>query len=384
MFKKALRAPFTILAVIGSITFSACEDRPSSSRTLVSDVAHTPIKRQSIGNCWLYATSSWAESLHLSATGRTVNLSESYWTYWDWYYKVVGSRGKTINTSGSWRGASRIILEHGYMLEGDFIPGESDAEMSSTQKSAEATLNFALSEGVLKNPESRTSDNVKALLDQAFGVRMSDLSNFVHQASELTTGIASNGNNFSLADEVAGGRHAWTTLSYPQLFGENPRIPLRVRRQRASILNRVLTAVNHKKPVIMSIMVEFSALNTEGSATFEYDLYLKRGFSSGQGGHLLVLEDYVVENVPGVGMIGEGDVSPELKEAALQGDLKYLVAKNSWGTERPDRGLSDGYTRFTADYLNRPLPFGLNDEETDISRGSWVSALNEFIVPPGF
>lgn len=384
MFKKAVRAPFTTLAVIGSITFSACGDRPSSSRTLVSDVAHTPVKRQSIGNCWLYATSSWAESLHLSATGRTVNLSESYWTYWDWYYKVVGSRSKTVNTSGSWGGASRIILKHGYMLEGDFIPGESDAEMSSTQKSAEATLNLAMSEGVLKNPESRTSDNVRAVLDEAFGVKMSDLSNLVHQASELMTGLAGNGNNFSLADEVAGGRHAWTTLPYPQLSGENPRIPLRVRRQRANILNRVLTAVNHKKPVIMSIMVEFSALNTEGSATFEYDLYLKRGFSSGQGGHLLVLEDYVVENVPGVGMIGEGDVSPELKEAALQGDLKYLVAKNSWGTERPDRGLSDGYTRFTADYLNRPLPFGLNDEETDISRGSWFSALSEFIVPPGF
>jgi hypothetical protein len=77
-------------------------------------------------------------------------------------------------------------------------------------------------------------------------------------------------------------------------------------------------------------------------------------------------------------------VSNELKEAALQGDLKYLVAKNSWGTDRPDRGLSDGYTRFTADYLNRPLPFGLPEDETDISRGSWHSALSQFIVPPEF
>lgn len=379
---KRLRLATNLL--LTSLTFSMCGERPSTSHLSVSDVAHTPVKRQSIGNCWLYATSSWAESLHLSATGETVNLSESYWTYWDWYYKVLGSRASQVNTAGSWQDASRIIRKHGYMLEGDFIAGEADSEISATQKSAEEALNLAMSTGALKEPASRTAANVMAVLDQAFGVKISSLKDKIHPASELTTTKDASGSKLSLADEIAGGRHAWTILSYPQLFGPDPRVPLRVRRQRANVLRRALDAVNQKKPVIMSVMVEFSALNTEKSATFEYDLYLSRGYTSGQGGHLLVLEDYVVENVPGVGSIGEGDVSSELKEAALQGELKYLVAKNSWGTERPDRGLSDGYTRFTADYLNRPLPFGLPEDATDISGGSWYSALSQFIVPPEF
>jgi hypothetical protein len=131
-------------------------------------------------------------------------------------------------------------------------------------------------------------------------------------------------------------------------------------------------------------MVEFAALNTDNNATFEYDLYLENGTSEGQGGHLIVLEDYVVDNVPGIGKIGEGDVSPELKEKALLGEVEYLVVKNSWGTNRPDRGLSDGYTRFEIKYLNNPLPFDLEDGETDISKGTWYSPLSSFIIPPEF
>jgi hypothetical protein len=63
---------------------------------------------------------------------------------------------------------------------------------------------------------------------------------------------------------------------------------------------------------------------------------------------------------------------------------RYLVVKNSWGTNRPDRGLSDGYTRFNMDFLNRPLPFGLEHGESDISKGRWYSALSGFVLPPKY
>ena len=363
---------------------TSCGRPQAKSNLTVSDVAHTPVKRESIGNCWLYATSTWAESLHLSATNNVVNLSESYWTYWDWYYKITGSSGSKINTSGSWQAASRIISKHGYMLEGDFIPGEADKEISTTQKSAEAAINLALSTGALKDPTSRTQKNTLAALDQAFGVNLSSLQEKIYPASKLQTSAADNGRSFTLADEIQGGRHQWLSLGYPQLFGQNPRETLRVRRQRRLIMDRVLRAVNEKKPVIMSTMVEFSALSTDGPSTFDYNLYLNKGYSSGQGGHLVVLEDYVVDNVPGVGRIGEGEVSPSLKEAALQGEVDYLLVKNSWGTDRPERGLTDGYTRFKMDYLNMPLPFGLEDGDSNISHGSWYSALSNFVIPPEF
>jgi len=363
---------------------AACDDRKNSSLVKVSDVAHTPVKRQSIGNCWLYATSTWAESLHLSATNTVVNLSESYWTYWDWYYKLVSSNRSKINTGGGWKLASTIIAKHGYMLEDEFIAEEADSEMSRRQYEAEDAINLALTEGSLKDPESRTPENVMNALDKAFGIKMSEARAKAHSASNLVTGSNNDGFKRVLADEIAGGRHQWRVLDYPQLFGTNPRETFLIRRQRAKVIDRVLRAVNDKKPVIMSTMIEFSALNTESNATFEYDLYINRGYSSGQGGHLVVLEDYVIDNVPGVGSIGEGDVSPELKDAALRGDVRYLVTKNSWGTEREERGLSDGYTRFTMKYLNNPLPFGLDDDESDISRASWFSALSDFIVPPEY
>jgi hypothetical protein len=381
--RRFLGSVLAINLLAGSLT-TACGDRTNSSLIKVSDVAHTPVKRQSIGNCWLYATSTWAESLHLSATENVVNLSESYWTYWDWYHKLVSSKQTAINTGGGWKLASNIIAKHGYMLENEFIAEEADSEMSSRQLDAEGAINLALTEGSLKNPESRTSENVMNALDKAFGIKMSEAKTKAHPASDLVTGTNSDGTKRFLAEEIAGGRHQWRVLDYPQLFGSNPRETFLIRRQRAKVIDRVLRAVNDKKPVIMSTMIEFSALNTESNATFEYDLYIKRGYSTGQGGHLVVLEDYVVDNVPGVGSIGEGDVSPELKDAALRGDVRYFVTKNSWGTDREERGLSDGYTRFTMKYLNNPLPFGLEDDESDISNASWFSALSDFIVPPEY
>ena len=374
----------SLLIALISASAVSCQRQTPKSGLDVSDVSHSPVKRQSIGNCWLYATASWAESLHLSATGQVVNLSESYWTYWDWFDKIQSGTGEKIETGGSWWMASRIIRDHGYMIEGDFIPGEADEQMSNTQRSAEASINKALSEGILKNEEDRTEANIKTALNEAFGVDIDALAQKTHPASDLPTTKKSDDSFYTLNDEVVGGAHAWKTLRYPQLYGKDAQVDSYTKQARARILKTVLKAVNAKVPVIMSSMVEFAALNRDNNATFEYDLYIKAGRSSGQGGHLIVLEDYVVDNVPGVGRIGEGDVSDELKEAALTGDVQYLVVKNSWGSNRPERGLSDGYTRFEMKFLDLPLPFNLEHDETDISKGDWYSALSSFVVPPEF
>ena len=374
----------SVLSIIFAVGLMGCGRDAQVSSIDVSDVEHSPVKRQSIGNCWLYATSTWAESLHLTATGQTINLSESYWTYWDWYYKLMNRSGQEIETGGSWELASSIIRKHGYMLEGDFLPAEAETQMSSVQRTAELEINKSLQSGDLKDSTTRTSDNVIVALNKAFGVDIKALSEKIHPASELNTGKWTNGQVISLVDEIAGGRHGWSSESYPQLSGQNSREPRFIRRRRASIMTRVLKAVNDRQPVIMSSMVEFAALNTEKNSMFEYDLYIKKGYSEGQGGHLIVLEDYVVDNVPGIGRIGEGDVPPDLKQKALQGTLDYLVVKNSWGTDRPERGLTDGYTRFDMKYLDFPLPFNLKHGDSNIGHGKWYSALSSFILPPGY
>src|SRR5690606_22254175 len=106
-----------------------------------------------------------------------------------------------------------------------------------------------------------------------------------------------------------------------------------------------------------------------------------RDFGIGsQGGHMVVLSDYTVDNAPGYGYIGEGEVSDEMKEAALAGDIVLLKAKNSWGTNRPERGLTDGYTRFDWEYLTSPLEWNWGNSEMS----SCYTTLTNFAPPPGY
>ena len=62
----------------------------ASNMLAVSALAGAPVKEQTIGNCWLYASVAWAESLHQIATDETRDLSESYLTYWHWYEQISG------------------------------------------------------------------------------------------------------------------------------------------------------------------------------------------------------------------------------------------------------------------------------------------------------
>ena len=53
---------------IGSDTFDA---------EGISDVDHTAVKRQSIGNCWIYAHATWIESMHKSGHGARASTCRS-------------------------------------------------------------------------------------------------------------------------------------------------------------------------------------------------------------------------------------------------------------------------------------------------------------------
>ena len=57
----------------------------------ITNVAHTPVERQSIGNCWIYAHASFIESLVLQHSGQEIDLSQSYWTYWHWFEGIVAN-----------------------------------------------------------------------------------------------------------------------------------------------------------------------------------------------------------------------------------------------------------------------------------------------------
>ncbi len=352
----------------------------SGSDTLVTDVEHSSVKRQSIGNCWLYAMASWAESLHKQATGDEINASESFWTWWHWYGEIVDSRIKEINEGGSWYTASRIVLEHGIVLEETFIESEAELEMSNRQAEALEYVNEALAEGgELEKREDRTPENVRRVLDLAFQTDMAKAEKTAIPANEFVVRRGPRGGEDTIDSYLGYGTKAWQEVSFPQVYGKKARVRARQQRAREELFRRAMRALNDRHPVVLSVMIDFNALDSE-DATFKVATLREAGEAGDQGGHLVPLEDYVVDKVPGIGTIGEGDVSDELKQAALKGQLRYFKAKNSWGTDRAERGLTDGYTNFQADYLTYQLEW--KNERTGTS--TWYAATGEFILPPGY
>lgn len=365
----------SILAL--ALPLAACsEDANKSSDLLVTDVTHSAVKRQSIGNCWLYAQATWLESLILDESGQEVDVSESYWTWWHWYEQIVGSNIDELSTGGFWRTSASIALRHGWVTEGEFIDSELGVQMSLSQSAALNEVNNALATGgALGTRALRTPENVRKFLDESFGTDMASAEAVARSAESTPVGPDS-----TLADALNGSNDKkWSYNRFPSVYGENSSASFRVRRARKALLQRVMRALNDKKPVVMSLMIDFNALDITDQ-TFKKSQVDARGIG-GQGGHMVVLEDYTVKNAPGFGEIGEGNVSDEMKEAALKGDLVLLKVKNSWGTDRPDRGLTDGYNRFDADYLFSQLEWKNGDDASDTS---FYTTLTDFILPPGY
>ena len=374
-----MRYGIILLSLVFTLNLGACA-KEDVSQTLVTDVDHSAVKRQSIGNCWLYAQASWLESLYLTANQEEIDVSESYWTWWHWYDQIVGRDLDEIRTGGWWRTSAGIIIDHGFVLEGDFIPEEAGTEMSLRQAQAEEYINEQLAEGgALANRQDRTAENVRAQLDLAFGAQMAAAEELARSPEEVLVAKGTAGETTTLQAALAGNTEdRWESTSFPRIYGKNA-VPSQWQiERRQALMQRVLKALNDHQPVVMTFMVDFNGLDITDQ-TFKASTLRENGKGS-QGGHMVVLEDYVVDNVPGYGYIGEGDVSDEMKEAALQGDIVLLKAKNSWGTNRPDRGLTDGYNRFDWEYLTGQFEWDSGFGDTSY----YYTTLTDFVLPPGY
>ncbi len=162
--KRSLLGAITASLVLFGCTAQGVDESPDDIDDIsssVSDVPQSPVKRQYIGNCWLYATAGWAESLHLSATGKVLNLSETYWTYWDWYRTILDGNIEAItrdDIGGFFSEAAEIIATYGLMLETDFVPGETDISGAERQQRALAAIRAALT----KKPAQPSKDELIA------------------------------------------------------------------------------------------------------------------------------------------------------------------------------------------------------------------------------
>jgi hypothetical protein len=364
----------------------ATDDATGSSTDDITSVDQAAVKRQSIGNCWLYATTGWLEALNKAETGTELNTSESWLTYWHWYEQLAnGSARSEVSTGGSWGTAADLILRYGVTLEKDFIAEEANSEMSYRQSSALDAVNASLKSGALKDAVARRDraairkeldkawqldPAVSAKLDAVFGPSVSKTLDKAYASEAPGNGIIraqdfpvrlkdpSSGEmvKATLADALGKrtsywgpreGKFVWNDESYPS----DPA-------GRRAFLKRVQAALHDQMPVILSWRVDFNALTADSH--FSYDELQRRG-PGRQGGHMTVMHDYEATNVPGFGTLKAGEqATPEQMKAALddQTQISFIRVKNSWGGIRPDRWNSAaiaGYHDLDMKYLNGPI-----------------------------
>lgn len=394
-------------------------DEEGASVDDITSVDHSDVKRQSIGNCWIYATSSWLEALAKGATGETMNTSESWLTYWHWFEEIAnGEAGAEVETGGSFETGVGLVLRYGVVLEKDFIPEEATAEMSMRQSSALNAINASLKTGALKEPAARRdralvrkeldkawqlSSEVVGRIDKVFGAtvnRTLDRSyrtrapgNAVLRAADVKARLvdpqtkqASTG---TLADAIGtrsgegwwatrSGKFAWVGVSYPV-------DPV----ARRAFWKRVQRALHDKQPVVTTWDVDFNALTS--NARFSMAELQRRG-PGRQGGHLTVAHDYQAD-VPGVGLLEAGKpATPQQMDAALADGTKieFLRVKNSWGGIRPDRwsqAAIPGFHDLELAYLDGPIKKCQQrpDGETDTTKCTLQSTpLRQVVLPGGY
>jgi hypothetical protein len=403
-------ASASLLAVAPLV--AGCTDAPASSEEDVTDVLNTSVKNQSIGNCWIYATMGWAESLHLTHTGTELNLSESWISYWHWYEQLAGAPPGLVQLSrldkdqlstGGWFGlAAEIARRYGVIAEGAFIPEEAEAARSSRQSQALSAINASLKNGALKEAAARKdrrlvraeldkawglSPTVSAALDTAFGADVSKT--LMSSGYTLPSGspIESTrtitvGRNITLADAFGEpvtptnilkrkGKYAWNEASYPTSPTD-----------RREVQRRMQAAMHEGMPVILTWFVDFAAMS---GSTFKAP-----PTSPGrQGGHMTVVEDYQVSNVPGFGTLEAGTLvtDPNALQAALapEATLDFIRIKNSWGLGLAPAEASEefrGYYDLHAAYLDGTLTKCTESNGDACGTKTQVSGATNLILPP--
>lgn len=406
-------ARLAALATLAIAPLAAGCDGIGSNDENVTDVKNSKVKNQSIGNCWAYASIGWAESLHLTHTGAELNLSESWISYWHWYEEIAGGPGSQTQialldkgqiSTGGWYGlAAEIMRRYGVVDEGKFIPEEEDAARSARQSSALAAINESLKNGALKDPAARRNRKlVRQEMDKAWGLSESTIATLnatfgedvsrtflsagntpasdsgIHVAKDIPVGTS-----ISLADAIGTpassfnilqrkGKYAWNEERYPS--GDSARRTMQSKMQKA---------MHEGMPVIMVWFVDFAAMDSENR-------FMAPPTTPGrQGGHMTVIEDYQINDVPGFGTLAAGTLVTDQAalDAALapEANLEFIRIKNSWGTSlAPNESGEElrGYHDLYMDYLDASLTRCTESNGDKCGIKSSTPGLTGLVLPP--
>ncbi len=407
---------FASLLGLGALA-AGCGPDSDSEEGAVTDVKHTDVERQSIGNCWLYATASWAESIHLAATGEKFDSSQSYWTYWHWYDQIVDESVDEIETGGSEWVSFQIIKERGLMQESDFLPEDAVSEMSSRQSSALNKMQEELKSGRLSTASARANGKlVRQVMDEAWGLS-TDVRN------QLNTAFGTTGKRTFLTSATSKNTKVVRAKDFKVQYTERKTDPNKATVKNTNLLTavgdwrtasypfdsagrrnfqiRVQKALHDAQPVIITWSVDFNAMESNGSSplrgSFNLDTLKKAGGAGRQGGHMTVLEDYEIDTKEfgtlkaGVTLDPANTEDAKKLGAALlpSSTVKFWRIKNSWGAFRDDRASAPGFPGYHdlyQTYLDGPITWCPSVETTKTAancKGS-TEPFENVILPPGY
>jgi hypothetical protein len=422
MIRTTLRSlALSALLALAPLALAGCAiDGTRSDTSDITDVNHTDVERQSIGNCWLYAEASWIESMHLNATGVKFDTSQSYWTYWHWFEQITDEGNDAIETGGFFDVAGEIILRRGLMPEVKFLKEDTTSEMSTRQKTALDKVNAELKTGRLKTAASRAdralvrkvldeawalSSTVKGQLTKVFG---KDYSRTLEDPGATTSGsgvVAASAFPVQYTERTTNPKvptvkkttldvaiHDWKQISYPSSGSS-----LDLKRRDFQI--RVQKALHDGQPVVVTWSVDFNAMESSDPVlrgSFNLTTLKKVNKPGRQGGHMTVMDDYEAITKD-YGTLAAGvTLDPSIPEDKAKLDaallpstqIKFFRIKNSWGALRDDRASAPGmpgYHDLYMDYMNGPIAWC--PDATDPTNASCTGKqvpFRQVVLPPGY
>lgn len=336
----------------------AVDDSEAASADELTRIPQSAVKNQlQIGNCWIYTTVAWTESLLLSAaaisgsTAHSDDLSENWLAYWYWYDQVAngGFEGLIVNPDTVVQGANvarafELITRYGIVAEAGF--------KTIKAQDAVAAFDAELTSGALKYRSARLNKTlVRRTLDKSFGLSASTIAAMdalfgedgrgtlpssgalpaparvlgLARASGLEVRLPNPTTHAPelrrLSDALGSGdrRYAWSRVAVPVAMDR-------------TFMKRVQRALNDGYPLPVSWMVDFKLRNAD---KITFDSSNNKVSTANGGWHASLLSDYTAENVPGFGTLPAG--RPESRPAALEASLSdqtvisMIRLKNSWG-----------------------------------------------------
>ncbi len=410
---------FNAVALSLALAGAACASSDSSAETTDDEITNIPtgtIKDQSeTGNCWLYATTAWAESLAADpTTGKVKELSTAYLVYWNFYDQILTSHGKRFRgvewTGGSWGQAVEIVLRYGLMAQYDFTHERSAQADATIALDAMTAINTSLKSGALRRPASRRDPvlvrqelnrafkldpELARALDAAFGedgtktfvmsthgdttpilapseVRVRSPREGASALEETTLSEAI-GQRAADDPDVRVGAFAWRKAEAPR-----PSDPAARSRELRAFLKRVQIALHHGVPVPISWCVEEDG--QDGRKRYSKPV---SGVLDGDCAHETLIVDYEAKLANGHVLEADREATAEELEQALRDDteLVFLRVKNSWGL---DDAPKSGFTDLYLSYLESSIRACPDRDASSAECVDWTYMLDEVTLPPGF